>query len=381
MQFEFATSTRIVFGPGSVRAVAPAARAMGRRALLVTGRSLERSRPLESELVNAGLEVSRFVITGEPTVEQASEGAALARQQHCDVVIGMGGGSAIDGAKAIAAWAANAGDPLQYLEVIGEGRALDTAPLPFIAVPTTAGTGSEVTRNAVLAAPEQKVKVSLRSSRMLAALAVVDPELTLDLPPAITASTGLDALTQVIEPYVSVRANALTDLFCTEGLLRVRRSLARAYQNGEDREARTDMSYASLLGGLSLANAGLGVVHGFAGPIGGMFDAPHGAICAALLPYGVDVNVRALRARGEPVDRFQRVAQVLTGLSHASAEDAAVWLHSLCERLEVKPLRHYGIRLAHVAELIEKAAKSSSMKGNCCVLSPAEMEEAIGPAI
>lgn len=376
MPFEFATSARIVFGPGSVRDVASAARAIGSRVILVTGRSLERSQALAAELG-----ARRFVIAGEPTIGQVAEGAALAREQHCDVVIGMGGGSAIDGAKAIAALATNAGDPLDYLEVIGRGQPLDAAPLPFIAIPTTAGTGAEVTRNAVLAAPEQKVKVSLRSSRMLAALAVVDPELTLDLPPSITASTGLDALTQVIEPYVSVRANVLTDLFCAEGMLRARRSLARAYQQGQDMDARMDMSYASLLGGLALANAGLGVVHGFAGPIGGMFDAPHGAICAALLPYAVDVNVRALRARGKSVDRFREVARILTGLPQAAADDAAIWLHSLCGMLEVRPLRHHGIGPEHVAELIEKAGRSSSMKGNCCALSREEMEEVIAPAI
>jgi len=314
-------------------------------------------------------------------VQQVSEGATLAREQRCDVVIGMGGGSATDGGKAIAALATNGGDPLQYLEVIGLGRALDSAPLPFIAIPTTAGTGAEVTRNAVLAAPEHRVKVSLRSPRMLAALAVIDPELTLDLPPQITASTGLDALTQVIEPYLSIRANALTDLYCAEGMLRARRSLGKAFKNGDDMDARIDMSYASLLGGLSLANAGLGVVHGFAGPIGGMFDAPHGAICAALLPYGVDVNLRALRARGESVERFQTVARILTGLPQASADDGPIWLHALCEALDVKPLRHYGIGPEHVAELIEKAARSSSMKGNCCALSCEELEEVIGPAI
>jgi alcohol dehydrogenase class IV len=381
MQFEFSTAGRIVFGRGSVQAVVPAARAMGQRALLVTGRSAERSKALEAELVRAGCEVCRFVIPGEPTIEQVSEGAEVGRRQRCEVVIGMGGGSAIDGGKAIAALATNPSDPLEYLEVIGKGCPLEAAPLAFIAVPTTAGTGSEVTRNAVLAAHAQKVKVSLRSPRMLAALAVVDPELTVDLPPEITASTGLDALTQVIEPYVSIRANAVTDLFCMEGMTRVRRSLEQTYQNGKDLDARTDMSYASLLGGLSLANAGLGVVHGFAGPIGGMFDAPHGAICAALLPHGVDVNIRALRARGQSIERFRSAARILTGYPQATADDAAIWIHSLCERLQVKPLGHYGVGPEHVAELIEKALKSSSMKGNPCGLTHDEMEEVISPAI
>ena len=368
-QFEFATSARIVVGAGSLRTL----RDVGKRVMLVTGRSHRVALELE--------EVCRFAIDGEPTVEQVSAGAALARELGCDTVISVGGGSAIDGGKAIAALATNAGDPLEYLEVIGKGRPLKAAPLPFIAVPTTAGTGSEVTHNAVLAARKQKVKVSLRSPLMIAKLAVVDPELTVGLPSEITAYTGLDALTQVIEPYVSIRANALTDLFCLEGMLRVRPSLARAYENGDDLDARTDMSYASLLGGLSLANAGLGVVHGFAGPIGGMFDAPHGAVCAALLPHGVDVNIRALRARGQSVERFQAAARVLTGRPQAAADDAAVWLHGLCEMLGVKPLRSYGIGPEHVAELIEKAEKSSSMKGNPCVLSRGELEEVIGPAI
>ena len=162
--------------------------------------------------------------------------------------------------------------------MIGKGQALASPSLPFIAVPTTAGTGAEVTRNAVLASPEHRVKASLRSPFMLARLAVVDPELTYDLPPAVTASTGLDALTQLIEPYVSSRANPMTDSLCVEGMRRAARSLPRVFADGRDAEARLDMSLASLFGGLALANAGLGAVHGFAAAIGGAFDAPHGAV-------------------------------------------------------------------------------------------------------
>ncbi|RPI12577.1 MAG: iron-containing alcohol dehydrogenase, partial [Acidobacteriales bacterium] len=287
MRFEFATATRIVFGPGTLREIAPAVREMGVRALPVTG-----SRP--EIATGLGLDCVPYAVPGEPTVDLVRQGVQLAREERCDVVIGLGGGSAIDAAKAIAALVPNSGEPLDYLEVVGKGRALEKPSLPFIAVPTTAGTGSEVTRNAVLASPDHRVKASLRSPYMLARLAVVDPELTYDLPPAVTASTGLDALTQLIEPYVSSRANPMTDSLCVEGMRRAARSLPRAFADGRDGEARLDMSLASLFGGLALANAGLGAVHGFAAPIGGAFEAPHGAVCAALLPLVMDANIRAL---------------------------------------------------------------------------------------
>src|SRR5664279_1027412 len=293
MRFEFATAARILFGEGVVRAVGPAAAAMGRRTLLVTGVSRDRAAPLTALLEAAGVACAPFTVPGEPTVELVRAGAATARGEHCDLVIAMGGGSAIDAGKALAAMLANPGDPLDYLEVIGRGQPLAQASVPFIAIPTTAGTGTEVTRNAVLASPEHRVKASLRSPSMLPRLAVVDPELTYGLPAAITASTGLDALTQLIEPYVSVRANPMTDQFAIEGMRRAATALPRVWENGGDREARGEMAWASLLGGMALANAGLGAVHGFAAPLGGMWNAPHGAVCAALLPYAMEVNIRA----------------------------------------------------------------------------------------
>ena len=233
----------------------------------------------------------------------------------------MGGGSAIDAGKALAAMLTNPGEPLDYLEVVGRGQPLRQPSAPFIAVPTTAGTGSEVTRNAVLAAPERGVKASLRSPYLLPRLAVVDPELTLDLPPALTASTGLDALTQLIEPYVSVRANPMTDLYAVEGLRRAAEALPRAWANGDDREARRGMCWASLLGGLSLANAGLGAVHGFAAPVGGMFPAPHGAVCAALLAPAMEINVEALRRRAPESRALGRYDEVARLAHRAAARD------------------------------------------------------------
>jgi alcohol dehydrogenase class IV len=296
----------------------------------------------------------------------------------------MGGGSAIDAGKAIAALLTNPGDLLDYLEVIGQGRNLTVAPAPFIAAPTTAGTGAEVTRNAVLASPEHRVKASLRSPLMLARLAVVDPELTLDLPPAVTASTGLDALTQLIEPYVSVRANAMTDMFCREGMRRAASALARAFEQGRDLDARTDMALASLLGGLALANAGLGAAHGFAAPVGGMFDAPHGAVCAVLLPHVMDVNIRALRARdpeGEALRRYEIVACTLTGRPDAAPEDGVAWVSEICHRLHVPPLASYGLRAEDVPAVVDSAARASSMKGNPITLTPEELREVLTRAM
>jgi alcohol dehydrogenase class IV len=378
MQFEFATANRILFGPGTVRQVPTLARELGRRVLLVTGRSFERAQPLAEALVQAGLSYVPFAVRGEPTTDQVAAGVATARAELCDVVVGMGGGAALDAAKAIAALLANPGELLDYLEVVGRGQPLSRAPVPWLAIPTTAGTGTEVTRNAVLASPAHQVKASLRSRLLLPVAAVVDPELTLSLSPEVTARTGLDALTQLIEPYVSLRANPITDPLCVEGLRRVARSLRRAVQHGHDLAARQDMALAALFSGLALANAGLGAVHGFAAPIGGMFPAPHGAVCAALLPHVMEVNLRALRERApdsEALRRYDEVARVLTGQPQARAEDGVGWVRTLCAELQVQPLRFWGVRPDHFALLSDRAAAASSMKANPIVLTVQERLE------
>jgi alcohol dehydrogenase class IV len=384
MPFEFATASRIVFGAGSVREVAPAARQWGSRALVVTGGNLERAGGLIRQLTSVGLSTATFRVHGEPTVAAIRDGVRVAHEDGSEIVIAIGGGSAIDAGKAIAALITNGPEPLDYLEIIGRGMPLVHASAPFIAIPTTAGTGSEVTRNAVLASPEYGVKASLRSPHMLPRLAVVDPELTLHLPAALTASTGLDALTQLLEAWVSIRANPLTDGFCREGLPLVARSLRRAFHDGGDIAARTDTSLAALLSGLALANAGLGAVHGFAAPVGGMFDAPHGAVCAALLPHATAVNIDALNSRdadGEPLRRYGEAARVLTGNAHATAGDLTLWLTGLCRDLDIPSLRAYGIGEKHAAGLVEKAARSSSMKGNPITLTAGELHEIIARAL
>ncbi len=384
MRFEFATAGRIVFGEGSVSEAAAAASGMGRRVLLVTGKRADRAAVLARTLEAAGVSVAPFRVSGEPSIDTIAAGTIYARGEGCDVVLAMGGGSAIDAGKALAAMLTNPGEPLDYLEVVGRGQPLRQPSAAFIAVPTTAGTGSEVTRNAVLAAPERGVKASLRSPYLLPRLAVVDPELTLDLPPMLTASTGLDALTQLIEPYVSVRANAMTDLYTAEGLRTAGALLPRAWESGGDREARRGMCWASLLGGLSLANAGLGAVHGFAAPVGGMFPAPHGAVCAALLAPAMEINLEALRRR-EPesraLGRYDEVARLLTGKPHATAADGIEWIARLCRRFEIPPLRAYGVKAADIPRLASRAAEASSMKGNPIQLTREELEEIVGRAI
>jgi alcohol dehydrogenase class IV len=303
-------------------------------------------------------------------------GAALARRRAIDAVVGIGGGSALDAAKAIAALATNEGSAIGYLEVVGTGQPITMAPLPLIAVPTTAGTGSEVTRNAVLTVPGRRAKASLRSPLMLPRVAIVDPLLTYELPPSLTAATGLDALTQLIEPFMSVRANPMTDALCREGISRVARSLCRACEHGHDAEARTDMSLASLFGGIALANAGLGAVHGLAAPIGGMFNAPHGAVCAALLPHVMAANVCALRAgttESVALDRAAEVARLLTGRAGAGANDGVAWIRETVTHLCVPRLSDVGVTSGDLPAIADQAQRSSSMKGNPAALTPEDL--------
>ena len=389
MSFEFATATRMVFGWGSLKEAAPAAvQAAGIRGgkdvLVVSGPRFQAVHPLFNQLKDAGLQPLGFAFGGEPTLTTIANGVKFARKNRSVVIIGLGGGSAIDAAKAIAAMATNPGELLDYLEVIGRGKPLTRPSLPCIAIPTTAGTGAEVTRNAVLSSPEHRVKVSLRSPMLLPVLAIVDPALTYDLPPAVTASTGLDALTQLIEAYVCTRANPMTDGFCVDGIQRAIEALPRAYRDGHDSEARDDMCLASLFGGLALANAGLGAVHGFAGPLGGMFSAPHGAVCAALLPHVMAANVRALRQRqpqSRHLARYNLVAEMVAQQEGATTDQAIAHIRQLCSDLAIPPLRTYGVTAFDIPTLVEKAQAASSMKANPIVLTNEELSEVLENAI
>jgi alcohol dehydrogenase class IV len=383
VSFELATATRVLVGPGVRADVARAVVEMGAKsALVVTGRAADRAAALLVDFAAAGVATASFAVADEPSVQVAVTGVRAAKDARAEVVVAIGGGSALDTGKAIAVLATNPGDVLDYLEVVGKGRALTAPGLPFIAIPTTAGTGSEVTRNAVLSVPEARVKVSLRSPLMLPRLAVIDPDLLASVPSAVTASSGLDALSQVIEPFLSIRSNPITDALARAGIVRSARALRRAYQIGlgDDPAAREDLALASLCGGLCLANAGLGAVHGFAAPAGGMFGAPHGAVCAALLAPVLDVNLRALRARAPAhaaLDRMAELAALLTGAAprDVTPDDGIAFVVDLARALAIPGLARYGMTRADVAPLVEKAKLASSMKGNPLPLTDHELTE------
>jgi alcohol dehydrogenase class IV len=378
MEFEFATSSRIIFGLGSLNKLPHLVGESGFRVFLATG--FQDDHPLYQRikqlLDDAGMITTTSHVLGEPTIESIQSGVEQAKTFSCDLVIGFGGGSSIDTGKAIAVLVQNPGDLLDYLEVIGSGAKIRNPSLPFIAIPTTAGTGAEVTRNAVIGSPQHKVKVSLRSPLMLPSISLVDPELTLSLPPDITASTGFDALTQVIEPFLSKASNPLTDSLCRSGILYAGRSLSKAFHNPKDANARQEMSLASLFGGLALANAKLGAVHGFAGPIGGVTSAPHGAICAQLLPIVMRTNLSALETRdaSNPVlIRYEEIAQVLTDDHEAKASNGVNRLFQLRQELQIPSLASYGVNAEMIPDLVESARQSSSMKGNPIELNEFEL--------
>jgi alcohol dehydrogenase class IV len=382
-EFHFSTAGRIIFGRGCLREIGEIAKEFGTRAFVVTGQDMERAAPLLEILEAHGIHSTTFPVGGEPTVALAEEATSGATAYGAHLVIGFGGGSALDTGKAVSALVTSGGDPRPFLEVIGEGQPLVNRPIPYLAIPTTSGTGTEVTRNAVLASKTERVKVSLRSRMLIPDVALIDPDLTLTVPPAVTARTGLDALTQVIEPYVSRRRNPMTDGFCQVGIRRAARSLQKAVGDGADIAARVDMSVASLMGGLALANAGLGAAHGFAGPFGGMYHAPHGAICAALLPYTMQINLAAIEARGADEElraRFDQIGKLLTGRQAATAADGVAWLRDLCEELEIPGLDQFGLQPEEIDDLIEKSRQSSSMKGNPIELTRDELERIIALA-
>ncbi len=380
MRFEFATTSQIIFGPGTANEIGELAANMGNRAFFITGKSADRAASLIDRLNKQGVQVTQFSIPGEPTTDLALTAVESARRAACDFVVGMGGGSVLDTGKVVAALLTNSGDLMDYLEVIGSAQPLSHKPAAYVAIPTTAGTGAEVTRNAVLDSPQHRVKVSMRSPLMLPDLALIDPELTYSMPPEITAFTGLDAFTQLLEAYVSPNANPLTDGICREGLQRAAQSLEKAYLEGQNADARQDMCLASLFGGFALANAKLGAVHGFAGPLGGMYGAPHGAVCAGLLPHVIEINLQALQTRAPEspaIDRYGDVARIITGNAIARASEAVNWIRTLCSKLQIPRLAEYGIRQAEFSTIVANSKNASSMKGNPILLTETELEQVL----
>jgi alcohol dehydrogenase class IV len=368
-KFEFATTGRIMVGAGQAAELPAVLAGLGSRVLVCTGANPARHAGL---LAGVGLPALMFQVAAEPTVELAQAAVQAAREHGADVVAAIGGGSVIDVGKAVAMLLGNGGDPLDYLEVVGSGREITQPSVPCVAVPTTAGTGAEVTANAVLAVPARRVKVSLRSRLMIPRVALVDPLLTLSCPPPVTAASGLDALTQCLEPFVSVKASPLTDGLAREGLRRAGTGLRAAYANGDDLGARADMAVCSLSGGIALANAKLGAVHGLAGVIGGTADVPHGVACAALLAPVIEANVRALRSKEAIADvpaRYAEAARLLTGDPTASIEDGLAWIRETLTLLAVPGLAAFGLGPGQADAVAAKAMTSSSMQGNPVALS------------
>lgn len=369
--FSFSAPGRIVFGAGAASQLPDLVAGAGRRPFVVTGSHPGRVAGVLDGIVPAGA----GQVDAEPTVQAVRALTDAARGASADMLVAVGGGSVIDAAKAVAVLLANGTDVLDHLEVVGRGEPITKPSLPVIAVPTTAGTGSECSANAVVMSPEHQLKASLRHASMIPAVALVDPELTLGCPPAVTASAGLDAFTQVLEPFVSPMATPMTDALALQALGRAG-ALRRAHANGSDLAARTDMALVSLYGGLCLANAKLGAVHGFAGPLGGMIDAAHGALCGALLAPCIEANLRALRERdadSPALDRYRQAAVAVTGRADATTDDLLAWVRETVRLLGVGTVADLGLTPERHEEAARKAAQASSMKGNPIELTHDEL--------
>ena len=393
MTFDFFTAPRIVFGRGSLSRLADLVRPLGTKALVVFNGTVQAN--VVDLLNSAGIECVSRRQRGEPRVEDVEQGVEMARREKCDVLVGVGGGSAIDAAKAIAGVLGNGGSVLDYMEVIGKGQPLTKPAVPWVAVPTTAGTGAEVTRNAVVGDPRRKFKASLRSELLLPRVAVVDPELGIDVPPNVTAASGMDALCQLIESYTSNGAQPITDALAMKGIALAARSLRRAYEDGSDLDAREDMALAALLSGITLTNAGLGAVHGFAAPLGANFPVPHGVVCAALLPHVMAANVAALCAQSPEHPALAKYAEVGMDLRQSELDDAYMIASMLPEAVEsgvtsvaalvrdlkIPRLSEFGVTANHVPEMVALARKASSMRYNPVVLSDQALADVLRHAL
>src|SRR5215217_695886 len=380
VRFDLTLPGEIRFGAGRVSEVPGALADLGaKRVMVITGRTTSRADGIRAALNAADMSSVVFGVTSEPSIERVRAAVDLVLESGCDAVLGFGGGSPLDVAKAVAVLATSGTDPLEHLEVIGAGRPIERPGLPCIAVPTTAGTGSEVTRNSVLSG--SGVKASLRSPLLLPKVALVDPDLLVGVPKPTIAASGMDALSQLIEPLLSQRANPFTDALAREGIRRSARSLRRAYEDGmEDPGVREDLAIVSLFSGMCLANSGLGAVHGLAAATGARLSAPHGAVCAAALAPTVAVNLRALRDRAPnhpALPRFAELATLLTGRSDARPEDGIAWLQELTEQLAIPSLASYGLTEGDVDAVAAATQRASSTRANPIELTDAEIAEIV----
>ncbi len=374
--FEFSSVGKIIFGRGKIALLGELARGLGSVALLIhSGDDPGKGGPVDratASLSAAGVPVFFHRQRGEPKVADVDAALAVARQNHCDVLIGLGGGSAIDAAKATAGLLTNGGQCLDYMEVIGKGQKITRPAAPWIAVPTTAGTGAEVTKNAVIGSPEHKFKASIRSEHLLARVALVDADLGESVPAEVRAASGMDAICQLIESFTSTGATPMSDAVAMRGL-----ELAMGFRTELDaktkRDERETMAYAALLSGIALANAGLGAVHGFAAPIGANFPVPHGVVCARLLPAVVAANIESLfetSPQNPVLGRYLWMGQTVP-LKFGPGNDKALvnYLHASVAELQIPGLSTFGLLDEHIPHMVSLAKKSSSMKYNPVVLA------------
>lgn len=375
--FSIAAPARILFGRGEAAKAPALIRAFGARGLIVHGSTASRAQWLIDALRATGADVTGVACEHEPTLMMLETAIATARRFHPDWVAAIGGGAALDLGKALAALIPAPGNAMDHLEVVGKALPLAVPPLPFIALPTTSGTGAEATKNAVIGLPDHGRKVSLRDDRMLARLAIIDPALTDRSPRAVTLASGLDAVTQVIEPFVSSKATPFTDAITAPAIPQGLMALKQLMQ-AENPDARDALAYVSLTGGLALANAGLGAVHGLAGVIGGLCPAPHGAICGALLAPILRLN-RAV-ATGDSAQRldqvFAHIAATFGGTADSAPETLAAW----ARHAGLPGLTAQGLPPALHAQVADAALTSSSMKGNPVALTTQDLIQALEAA-
>lgn len=369
--FNVLTPSEIVFGRDKIAELNEHASRKGHRALIVHGQSPERLSRVFTLLTGIEI-VQTLAIAKEPDLDTLTTAIATGKSLGVDLVLGIGGGSVMDSAKVLAAMLPSQSELMDHLEVVGKGLPLTADRLPLILVPTTSGTGAEVTRNAVVDIPQAQRKVSLRDNRLLPDLALVDPSLTDGCPRHVTLYSGLDAVTQVIEPYLSSRATPFTDMLCVEAIPKGLRALKQLME-AESGEARNHLAHVSLFGGMALANAGLGVVHGIAGPLGGLSGAPHGAICGALLPAGIAANgEHAVEA--EHRARIARVTGWIADVFNTSSDQALRVFQGWIAENGLPGLSFLGVTREQVVAAAEAAASSSSMKANPVVLSRETVE-------
>lgn len=380
LTFDFLNTPQIIFGCGRFDELGKIIESFGKRILLVASNSALKHKIVDKEIMiindqyDYSIEIS--ILKGEPDTEQIDKCVEIGLKNKSELIIGLGGGSVIDAGKAVAGLISNGGNSKDYMEVIGKGRKITKEALPYIAIPTTAGTGSEVTKNAVILSKEDKLKSSIRSPLLVPKIALIDPELMTTIPKEITASTGLDALTQLIEAYTSNKSQPITDELARIGIKRAAESLILAYENGDDISAREDMAFAALLSGICLANAGLGAIHGFAGPIGGMYGIPHGIICGTLLKPVIEENIRLMLSQvpfHRSLTKYSEINHLLGGIQPDGIKDAANQLieklNKLSKKLNIPKLSKYNLKEDSFESIILKAKKSSSMKYNPIELS------------